>query len=53
MALVKKSIEIYDNSGLIEVQTIMVEETPIEDLILSKEDELLRVYNELEALRNR
>ena len=53
MAQVEKTIEIYDQSGLIEVKTIMVEEEPIENIISQKEQELIRIYNEIEALKNR
>ncbi len=53
MAQVEKRIEIYDETGLISVETIMVEEEPIENLISQKEEELLRIYNEIEALKAR
>jgi hypothetical protein len=43
--------EIYDDSGLIEVKHYEVEETPITDQIKQKEDELLRVYQEIERLK--
>lgn len=53
MAQVERIIETYDDNGLVEVKTIMVEEQPIVDLISQKEEELIRVYNELEALKNK
>lgn len=53
MAQVEKRIEIYDQTGLIEVKTIMVEEEPIENIISQKEEELVRIYNEIQALKER
>lgn len=53
MAQVEKRIEIYDQTGLIDVQTVMVEEEPIENIISQKEQELIRIYNEIEALKAR
>lgn len=53
MAQVEKRIEIYDQTGLIDVQVVMVEEELIEDLISQKEQELIRLYNEIESLKNR
>jgi hypothetical protein len=53
MAQVQKTIEIYDQTGLIDVKMVMVEEEPIENLIAQKEEELIRIYNEIEALKNR
>jgi hypothetical protein len=53
MAQVEKRIEIYDQTGLIDVQTVMVEEEPIEDMISQKEQELVRIYNEIQALKER
>ncbi len=51
MALIRN--EIYDDNGLVEVQYIEVEDekTP-EELIAEKEAELLRVYNEIQQLKN-
>ena len=45
--------EIYDDNGLVEVQYIEVEDekTP-EELLAEKEAELLRVYNEIQQLKN-
>ncbi len=53
MAQVEKRIEIYDQTGLIDVQTVMVEEQPIENIISQKEQELVRIYNEIQALKER
>ncbi len=53
MAQVEKTIEIYDETGLISVETIMVEEEPLSNLIEQKEQELIRIYNEIEALKAR
>ena len=51
MAQIEKRLEIYDDNGLLSVETIMVEETPIAEQIKEKEDELLRVYQEIERLK--
>lgn len=51
MGQVEKTIEIYDNTGLIEVKTVLVDEIPLEEQIKSKEEELLRMYKELERLK--
>jgi hypothetical protein len=53
MAQVEKRIEIYDHTGLIDVKVVMVEEEPIENLIAQKEQELIRLHNEIESLKNR
>lgn len=53
MAQVEKRIEIYDQTGLVDVQIVMVEEEPIEDLITQKENELIKIYNEIESLKKR
>ena len=53
MPQVEKRIEIYDQTGLIDVKIEMVEEEPIENIISQKEQELIRIYNEIEALKAR
>jgi hypothetical protein len=53
MAQIEKRIEIYDDNGLIEVETIMVEEESLEDQIKQKEDEMLRMYQQIQELKNR
>ena len=42
---------IYDDNGLVRIEEIEVEKTPIEEQIKSKEEELLKVYRELEKLK--
>ena len=44
--------EIYDESGLVEVREIEVEDT-IEQEIADKEAQLLQMYNELNELKSR
>jgi hypothetical protein len=44
--------EIYDDNGLIEVQYIEIEDINTEDLIKEKEAELLRIYNEIQNIKN-
>lgn len=43
--------EIYDNSGLVRVEFIEVNEPTQEELIAQKEAELLAMYAELKALK--
>jgi len=45
--------EIYDDNGLIEVQYIEIEDekTP-EELLKEKEAELLKIYNEIQQIKN-
>ena len=44
---------IWDENGYKEtiIETIEVEETPIEDVIAQKEEELIRIYNEIQVLK--
>lgn len=44
--------EIYDDNGLVRVEFIEVEETPIEIQIADKEAELLAIYEEIQRLKN-
>ena len=44
--------EIYDDNGLVEVQFIEVEDIPQEDLLKEKEAELIRIYNEIQQIKN-
>ena len=53
MPQVEKRIEIYDHTGLIDVQLVMVDEEPIEDLISQRELEMIRIYNEIQDLKAR
>ena len=43
--------EIYDENGLVEVKFIEVDEPTQEELIAEKEAELLKMYAELNALK--
>ena len=43
--------EIYDDNGLVEVKFIEVDEPTSEELIAEKEAELLKMYAELNALK--
>jgi len=45
--------EIYNEDGLVEVRFHEVEEQPIEEIIADKEAQLLAVYEELQALKNK
>lgn len=44
--------EIYDNNGLVRVEYIEVEDVSTEDLLAEKEAELLRVYQEIQNIKN-
>lgn len=44
--------EIYDDNGLVEVQYIEVEDTPVEDTLKQKEAELLAIYEEIKKLKS-
>ena len=45
--------EIYDDNGLIEVRYVEVEDTKtVEELLIEKEAELIRIYNEIQQIRN-
>ena len=44
--------EIYDDNGLVKVEYIEVEDIPTEDLLAEKEAELLRVYQEIQNIKN-
>ena len=45
--------EIYDDNGLVRVEFIEVNEPTQEELIAQKEAELLTMYKELEALKEK
>lgn len=45
--------EIYDDNGLVEVKFIEVDEPTNEELISDKEAQLLAIYEELNALKNK
>lgn len=45
--------EIYDDNGLVEVQFIEVEDVKTsEELLAEKEAELLKIYNEIQQIKN-
>ena len=51
--MAKKRIrqEIYDENGLVRVEFIEIDEPSPEELITQKEDELLRIYEEIQRLK--
>ena len=55
MSLVEKKTVIFDENGYKETIVEMVEkfDLPIEDIISQKEEELVRIYNEIQALKER
>lgn len=44
--------EIYDDNGLVSVEFIEIEESTQEDLLKQKEDELLKIYQEIQQIKN-
>jgi hypothetical protein len=44
--------EIYDDNGLVRVEYIEVEDVSTEDIIAEKEAELLRIYNDIQNIKN-
>lgn len=45
--------EIYDDNGLVRVEFIEIEDNLIEDILAEKEAELLRIYEEIQNIKNR
>jgi len=45
--------EIYDDNGLVRVEFIEMEDNLIEDILAEKEAELLRIYEEIQNIKNR
>ena len=43
--------EIYDENGLVRVEFIEIEETPIETEIAEKEAQLIAIYEEIQRLK--
>lgn len=44
--------EIYDNNGLVSVEFIEVEDNTQDDLLKQKEEQLLRIYKEIQDIKN-
>jgi hypothetical protein len=44
--------EIYDDKGLVSVEFIEVDDTTQEDLLKEKEQELLKIYKEIQEIKN-
>lgn len=44
--------EIYDDNGLVSVEFIEVEDTIQKDLLKQKEEELLKIYQEIQQIKN-
>lgn len=43
--------EIYDDNGLVEVRFIDVDEPTVEELIADKQQQLLKIYGEIQNLQ--
>jgi hypothetical protein len=53
MAQIEFTMKTYDNTGLISTETKMIEEPlSIEQKIAQKEEELLKMYNDLQQLKS-
>jgi hypothetical protein len=44
--------EIYDENGLVSIEFIEVEEQTQEEILAEKEAELVRIYNEIQQVKN-
>ena len=44
--------EIYDDNGLVRVEFIEVEEQTTEEILAEKQTELLKIYKEIQDLKN-
>lgn len=44
--------EIYDDNGLVRVEYIEVDDVSTEDIIAQKEAELLKIYEEIQNIKN-
>jgi len=44
--------EIYDENGLVSIEFIEVEEQTQEEILAEKEAELMRIYNEIQQMKN-
>lgn len=44
--------EIYDDNGLLKVEYIEVDDVSTQDIIAQKEAELLRIYEEIQNIKN-
>jgi len=48
----EKRVEVYDETGLINVYFVEVDEPTDEELLTEKEAELIKIYNEIQLLKN-
>ena len=57
MAQIERKVEIHDENGFVELQTILVPYSPeiqsVEEMISQKEEQLLQIYKELQALKDK
>lgn len=44
--------EIYDDNGLLKVEYVEVEDVSTQDIIAEKEAEILRIYEEIQNIKN-
>ena len=50
--MIQQRVEVYDENGLVNVYFIDVEGPTDEELIAEKEAELIRIYDEIQSLKN-
>ena len=43
--------EIYDENGLVRVENIQVQQDTVQQMITDREQELIRIYNEIQELK--
>ena len=43
--------EIYDENGLVRVENIQVQQDTVQQMITDREEELIRIYNEIQELK--
>jgi hypothetical protein len=44
--------EIYDENGLVRVENIEVQQDTVEQMITDREQELIKIYEEIQKLKN-
>lgn len=50
--MIQTRVEVYDETGLIDVYFVDTDEPTTEELIAQKEAELLAIYEEIQRLKN-
>jgi hypothetical protein len=53
MPIIEITNEIYDINGFVRSEILEIQVPEVEDQILEKEDELIKIYNEIQELKIR